>query len=375
MLKNKMDKYIREKVKQDNKIPLKAEEIIKNFEGVIPVKENKGKIIKFSLKTSLAIAASVVIVAFLGANMYANHLGKPNVISAIQAFIEDNKKKEEVGQNEIIEENNLDENIENEKDKSEPVDGVKISMDEAYKIARKKYNSGLIEISYTSNNLTVDGVEYYAFRRLEVVNGKSKYLSTILVSLDGTVVKETFQPNTAIMGTEAKEYTQEEIEEMQEDQYNEIAKVAVQKFLDIQGLDIPSKILISQGLTTKEELESAMMSKEPIIENYIEYKNTNISYSAFKNKMLQVMTENMFNKFIYVNRDLIYKNVDGILWTNNYSNESTIYVVSNLELFKKEGNYYTYFVEYTINGDSTKAYKEIVVEIQNEVAKVESWGN
>lgn len=366
MLKNKMDKYIREKVEQDNKIPLKAEEIIKNFEGTTQTRDNKVKIVKISLKTSLAIAASVAIVAFLGANMYANHLGKPNVISAVQALI----KKEEVKQEENKEESSS-KNIETESSISELVPGKKITIEKAYQIARKKYNTGLIDMS---NNLTVDGVEYYAFRRLEVVNGKTKYLSTILVSLDGTVVKETYQPNTYIMGNEAKEFTEEEIQELQEDKYNEIAKVAVQKFFDIQGLDIPSKILISQGLTTKEELENAMMSKEPIIENYIEYKNTNISYSAFKNKMLQVMTENMFNKFIYpYGPDLIYKNVDGILWTNDYSNESTIYSVTNLELLKKEGDLYTYFVEYTTSGDSTKAYKEIVVEIQNGVAKVESY--
>ena len=367
MLKNKMDKYIREKVEHDNKIPLKAEKIIKNFEGTTQTKENKVKIVKISLKTSLAIAASVAIVAFLGANMYANHLGKPNVISAVQALIKKEKVKSEEENHKEFSNND----IEIENSSLELVPGKKITIEKAYQIARKKYKTGLIDMS---TNLTVDGVEYYAFRRLEVVNGKTKYLSTILVSLDGTVVKETYQPNTYIMGNEAKEFTEEEIQELQEDKYNEIAKVAVQKFLDIQGLDIPSKILISQGLTTKEELENAMMSKEPIIENYIEYKNTNISYSAFKNKMLQVMTENMFNKFIYpYGSDLIYKNVDGILWTNDYSNESTIYSVTNLELLKKEGNLYTYFVEYTTSGDSTKAYKEIVVEIQNGVAKVESY--
>ena len=64
MFKNKMDKYIREKVTQDKKIPLKAEKIVENFEEMIYMKDDEKKVIRISLKTFMAVAASFVIIAF-----------------------------------------------------------------------------------------------------------------------------------------------------------------------------------------------------------------------------------------------------------------------------------------------------------------------
>jgi len=95
MQKNKMDKYIREKVQKDNKIPLKAEKIVENFEEMMLMKENEKRVIGISLKTFIAVAASFIIIAFLGVNIYANKMGKPNVISAVKALF-----KEEVVDNE-----------------------------------------------------------------------------------------------------------------------------------------------------------------------------------------------------------------------------------------------------------------------------------
>lgn len=95
MLKNKMDKYIREKVEQDDKIPLKAEKIVKNFEEMIYMKDDEKKVIRIGLKTFMAVAASFVIITFLGVNIYANKMGKPNVISAVKALFKEDIKDDE----------------------------------------------------------------------------------------------------------------------------------------------------------------------------------------------------------------------------------------------------------------------------------------
>lgn len=95
MQKNKMDKYIREKVEKDNKIPLKAEKIVGDFEEMMLMKENEKRVIRISLRTFIAVAASFIIIAFLGVNMYANKLGKPNVISAVKALFKEDVVDEE----------------------------------------------------------------------------------------------------------------------------------------------------------------------------------------------------------------------------------------------------------------------------------------
>lgn len=53
------------------------------------MENNEGKkVIKISLKSFIAIAAATVVVLFVGINIYANSLGKPNIISSIKALIE-----------------------------------------------------------------------------------------------------------------------------------------------------------------------------------------------------------------------------------------------------------------------------------------------
>ena len=90
---NKKDIFIKEKLQQDKKISDKANKIFDNIKGEFKLENNEKKAIKISFNTFLAIAASLVIVGFVGVNIYANSLGKPNIISGIQALIRKDEKE------------------------------------------------------------------------------------------------------------------------------------------------------------------------------------------------------------------------------------------------------------------------------------------
>ena len=93
--------FIKEKLQQDKKISDKANKIFDNIKGEFKLENNEKKAIKISFNTFLAIAASLVIVGFVGVNIYANSLGKPNIISGIQALI---RKEEKENTDEIAKE-------------------------------------------------------------------------------------------------------------------------------------------------------------------------------------------------------------------------------------------------------------------------------
>ena len=57
------------------------------------MKNNEKKTIKVSFNAFLVIVISLVIVGFMGVSIYAKSLGKPNIISAIQARMKSEKKE------------------------------------------------------------------------------------------------------------------------------------------------------------------------------------------------------------------------------------------------------------------------------------------
>lgn len=86
---NKKDMFIREKIQKDKEISDRANKIFDNIKGEFKLENNEKKVIKISFNTFLAITACLIIVGFVGINIYANSLGKPNIISGIQALIKD----------------------------------------------------------------------------------------------------------------------------------------------------------------------------------------------------------------------------------------------------------------------------------------------
>lgn len=93
-MKNR-DLIIRDKLQKDKQISDKADKIFNNFKEEFRLENNEGKkVIKISFNKFLTIAASFVIVGFLGISLYAQKLGKPNIISGIQALINNEKSVE-----------------------------------------------------------------------------------------------------------------------------------------------------------------------------------------------------------------------------------------------------------------------------------------
>ena len=81
MQMNKKDMFIKEKLQQDKKISNKANEIFEHVKEEFDMENNGKKSIKISLNKFLAIAASLVIVGFLGIGLYATKFKKNDVIA------------------------------------------------------------------------------------------------------------------------------------------------------------------------------------------------------------------------------------------------------------------------------------------------------
>lgn len=246
----------------------------------------------------------------------------------------------------------------------------RISKEEAYEIVKNKYKSNIIEISYMENNVKENGVEYYAFRKEQInADGTKKYLATILITLDGKTIKEMYDPEGT--KSEEKAYTEEEKKEIEEDKYNAQAKETINKYFKLRLQSSPDELLLELGLLNNlEELE--VPEDEKILDEryHLYYKKTNIKYSTFKNEMLEYMTENMFNQFIYNHIESWYKNVEGKLWVADYRAEGTDYYVEDLELISINGDIYEYFVKYKERGDSVVAVRTMYLEIINGKARI-----
>lgn len=97
-MKNKdMDKYIREKTKNDIGMSEQAQNIVKSFEEnyVLKGENEMGKrVIRISFGKFIAIAACLVLAGFTGINIYAHANGKTNAISSIQALFRNEDKED-----------------------------------------------------------------------------------------------------------------------------------------------------------------------------------------------------------------------------------------------------------------------------------------
>ena len=143
------------------------------------------------------------------------------------------------------------------------------------------------------------------------------------------------------------------------------------KYFELRLQSSPDELLLKLGLANNlEELETSK-DEEVLDEQYhLYYKKTNIKYSTFKNKMLEYMTENMFNQFIYNHIEAWYKNVDGMLWVADYRAEGTDYIVEDVELININNNIYEYFVRYKERGDTVIAVRTIYLEIVNDKVRI-----
>lgn len=361
MNNKKIDLFIKQNLQKDKNIDIETKDFFKNFEEDLKMKNKEivKRTFKISFKMLIAVTASVIIIVFVGANLYIDSIGKPNAISAIKALLHKEKEKKIVGEENTTEN---EENIYNPEGKiNETITTNVISKDDAYAIIKSKYISTIEKIYYINGNIKQNGKEYYQFGKEQInLDGSHIYLSTILISLDGIEIKEIYDPN----GTKSQntEYTEEQKQEIIEDKYNAQAKEAINKFFKLRLQSSPDELLMYLGLTSD---KINVPVEERILENGLYYKQTPLTYSEFKNKMLQYMTESMFNEFIYLHVDLWYKNIEGKLWIADYRAEGTNYHAEALELISINGNIYEYFVKYKEEGGSYLAVRTMYLEIVN----------
>lgn len=81
---NKKDMFIRDKLQQDKVISDRANKIFDNIKEEFKMENNDKKIIRISLNKFLAVAASFVIILFLGIGLYSNKLKEEKLIEPIK---------------------------------------------------------------------------------------------------------------------------------------------------------------------------------------------------------------------------------------------------------------------------------------------------
>lgn len=90
------DKYIKEQFKKDMYISEQAKDVLKNLKNLeVNMEEKNNKIIKINFKKYVAIAASLILIIFLGTSTYAHINGKETLISPLLRALGINSKYEE----------------------------------------------------------------------------------------------------------------------------------------------------------------------------------------------------------------------------------------------------------------------------------------
>ncbi len=342
---NKKDMFIREMLQQDKEISNRAEKIFDNIKEEFKLDNNEKKVIKISFNTFLAIAACLVIVGFVGINIYANSLGKPNIISGIQALIKDEPKVnvDEIAK-ELFEKAVLAIREPSEFYKQSDSEEIKNIDNRYFKKTDSKYSEVKEKCReiFTEEALEnvlklyfydVDGIAYaiptagpgYSIENINVEktnedNGELTYKATYTKKyVDGAPTEEQncefkikkVDETYKIFATSYMNL--DKIEENKGDTVNgkldnELAKTKIQSYLNILGA--------SQGspAATLSTYEIDLIDRNSEIPggDYIDkdnYRSSSINYEEFKNKMLEYMSEDLFTE-----RFMGYKNVNGKLY-------------------------------------------------------------
>ena len=177
------------------------------------------------------------------------------------------------------------------------------------------------------------------YQKKETANAKVGELTQQVSKLEGTVENLQEEIDHFSDTTNTTDNTEEAVETTVENTVptntnanqtfsTDEIKTALQNFLDLSGVldGSPEGLLVYLGLTT-------YGVNQEIGEDY--YIKTDISYSEYKNKMLQYMTEEMFEEDFTVN----YKNVNGILYFFYGGGSGTIFEVESITINEKGPGY------------------------------------
>ena len=378
---NKKDMFIKEKLQQDKVISDRANKIFDNIKEEFKVENNEKKVIKISLGTFIAIAASLVIVGFVGINLYANSLGKPNIISGIQALV---KNEPEVNVDEIAKE--LFEkgayeirklqysDLRNDYDMTEPMEEKEINgilyakTNEKYEKVQQKYGeiftgealenvlgmrfanvNGVLYIEH--GGATGWSIENITVEKINEENSELTYRASYNdVNIDESTSKEKYNCEFKIKQVNGEYRISEtnycNLDKKQEEIENNItnnnldietARSVIQSYLNIIGAKEGSPI------------EALAIEEIGLIDRYSEipggdkvdkegYRSSNINYGEFKNKMLQYMTEELFNELGG------YKNVNGKLYMFDGGATGIAFDIKEISLISSNENSYKYSI-------------------------------
>lgn len=359
---DKKDLYIKDRLQQDKEISEKAEKIFDNFKGGFKLENNEGKkVIKISLNKFIGIAATTVIVLFVGFNLLAYKMEKPNLISTIEALI---KKDDEENIDEIAKELfekavlAIRDGLYSETDSEDikEVNGIyyaktKLKYSELKEKYEEIFTEEALENVLEMNAIDVEGIAYavpkagpgYSIENITVekVNDNNKELTYKAIYTktftDSSVKEEStcqfkikkINGNYRIFATNYLNLDKEEGLDNSKELNSEEIKKIIQGYLNILGAKRGSPA--SALMTDEIKLISSYSEIEGKVDNN-NYISSKIKYSDFKNKMLEYMTEELFGKI----SDPDYKNVNGMLYIADIGASGISFKIEEIELISEE---------------------------------------
>lgn len=365
---NKKDMFIRDKLQQDKVISDRANKLFDNIKEEFKMENNEKKVIKISFNTFLAIAASLVIVGFVGINIYANSLGKPNIISGIQALI---KNEPEENTDEIAREL-FKKAMLGIRDPYKYYEATDADTQEIQGKYYRKTNSTYDEVELKYSEIFVDEalknvLDYNFYNKegimyaLEKVGGTPWQIVELKVEKINQEKEElTYNAIYKLSYTDdpvGKEPKEEKCQ-FKMRKVDEQYKISATNFLNIDGIpdsnldDETAKSIMQSylniiGAREGSPIEALAIEEIGLIDRHSEipggdsidkegYRSSNINYEDLKNKMLQYMTEELFNEVS------VYKNVNGKLYILDGGATGIGFDIKEISLISSNENSYKY---------------------------------
>lgn len=362
---NKKDMLIKERIQQDKKISDKADKIFNNFKEGFRLENKEKKVIKISLNKFIGIAVTTVIVLFVGFNLLAYKMEKPNLISTIEALIKKddeeilNKTAKELFEKAMISIRDSYKYYESSEEDAEEIQGryyrkTNSKYEEVEEKYREIFTDEVLPNVINLNFCNKDGVLYALEKaggtpwkiielKVEKINEENGELTyKAIYKLSYTDDPDNKQPEEQVCQFKMREENgvykisatnylnldKEEGLDNSKDLDSEEAKKIIQGYLNIFGAKHGSP---ASALMTG---EIGLISSYSEIGNNVNnnYLKSSVKYDDFKNKMLEYMTEELFGKI----SDSDYKNVNGMLYIADIGASGISFKIEEIELILEE---------------------------------------
>lgn len=180
----------------------------------------------------------------------------------------------------------------------------------------------------------------------------------VILTRDNNDINENQQENKVSNNTSTNSENEVILSNLDIEEKDEIGKEKIEKFLEIYKNSSPKGILVTLGLIE----QNKTFNPEDYIDRF--YAKTDISYDEFKNKILEYMTEELFNTY-YNNQG--FKEVDGYLCFSDIGEEEKEYQVTDLTLIENTDTTMTYQIIFQeTETNVTETAKIVVVEKDND---------